>query len=192
GRQPESASQRRTEDLASARDDARPPGSIRYLIRILFMAAHPRLLEPNRSAQDFFGAELRHRRTEAGPSQAALAGEVFVTANMVAKVEAALRFPSLDLAQRSDAVLNAGGALTRLYTFAVAERAEHRRLRQQPGLDVGEIMQLRRLLAAITLVDTVQPSRASLDVLDMIDGALSSAGVTRAQTDQHAVSRGRR
>ncbi|MEV6966618.1 helix-turn-helix transcriptional regulator [Hamadaea sp. NPDC051192] len=149
-------------------------------------------MEPNRSAQHFFGAELRHRRTEAGLSQAALAGEVFVAANMVAKVEAALRFPSLDLAQRSDTVLNAGGALTRLYAFALAERDEHRRLRQQSGLDVGEIMQVLRLLATITAVRAVQPSIPSLDVLDMIDSALSSAGVTRAQTDCLAVSRGGR
>lgn len=156
------------------------------------MAAHSRLLEPTRSAQHFFGAELRYRRTTAGLSQAALAGEVFVTANMVAKVEAALRFPSLDLAQRSDAVLDADGALTRLYAFAVAEREEHRRLRQQSGLDVGEIMRLRRLLAMITLIRAVQPSIPSLDVLDMIDNALSSASANRAQTDRVAVSRGRR
>jgi transcriptional regulator with XRE-family HTH domain len=155
------------------------------------MAAHSRLLEPNLSAQHFFGAELRHRRTAAGLSQAALAGKVFVTADMLGKVEAAQRFPSLDLAQRSDAVLDADGALTRLYAFAVAERDERRRFRQQSGLDVGEIMQLRRLLAAITVVGTAQPSFPSLDVLDMIDSALSSAGVTRAQTDSHATSRGR-
>lgn len=156
------------------------------------MAAHPRLLEPNRSVQDFFGAELRQRRTEAGLSQGALAGKVFVTANMVAKVEAAQRFPSLDLAQRSDTFLDAGGALTRLYAFAVAERDEHRRLRQQSGLDVGEIIQLRRLLAMLTVVRTVQPSVPSLDVLDMIDGALSSAGVTRAHIDRLAVAGGGR
>ncbi|MCP2326955.1 transcriptional regulator with XRE-family HTH domain [Hamadaea flava] len=156
------------------------------------MAAHLRQLAPNLSAQHFFGAELRHRRTEAGLSQAALAGKVFVTANMVAKVEAAQRFPSLNLATRSDTVLDAGGALMRLYAFAVAERDEHRRLRQQSGLDVGEIMQLRRLLATITMVRTVEPSVPSLDVLDLIDGALSSAGAMGAQTDRVAVSRGGR
>lgn len=155
------------------------------------MAAHSRLTEPNRSAQHFFGAELRCRRTAAGLSQAALAATVFVTAAMLAKVEAAQRFPSLDLAQRSDAVLDADGALIRLYAFAVAERNERRRLRQQSGLDVGEIMQLRRLLAAITFVRTAQPSRPSLDVLDMIDSALSASGATRAQTDSDAMSRGR-
>jgi hypothetical protein len=148
------------------------------------MAAHSRLLEPNLSAQHFFGAELRHRRAEAGLSLAALAGKVFVTADMLGKVEAALRFPSLDLAERSDSVLDAGGVLTRLHAFAMAERERQRQLASANpvGLGPAEALQLRRLLAAISLVAAAQRAEPSHDLLNRIDGVLSVS-------DTHAPSR---
>jgi len=141
------------------------------------MAAHSRLLEPNRSAQHFFGAELRHRRTAAGLSLAALAGMVFVTADMLGKVEAAQRFPSLDLAQRSDIVLDADGALTRLHAFAVAEREHQRQLGPATAIGLGpaEAMQLRRLLAAIGLVAAAQTATPDPGLLHRIDGLISDA-----------------
>ena len=143
------------------------------------MAAHSRLLEPNRSAQHFFGAELRHRRAAAGLSLAALAGKVFVTADMLGKVEAAMRFPSLDLAQRSDIVLDADGALTRLHAFAVAERERQRQLGSATataiGLGQAEAMQLRRLLTAIDLVAAAQTATPDPGLLHRIDGLISDA-----------------
>ena len=141
------------------------------------MSAPPRMLEPNRSVLDFFGAELRHRRTAAGLSYAALARQVFVTADMVGKVEAGLRFPSLDLAQRADDLLHADGALVRLHGLAVAERQRQRA--QRAGLGCVEMAQLRRLLAAIDLIPAGRPGSSGLGVLDRIDDVIAQTTALR-------------
>ena len=146
------------------------------------MSAHPRPLEPHQSAQHFFGAELRCRRIEARLSLTAMADRVFVTAELLRKVEVAMRFPSLDLAQRSDIILDADGALTRLYAFAVAERDRQRQQRRAsvPGLEASETVQLRRLLAAINLVTAAQTATSNVDLLDWIDGVLPTVQANRS------------
>lgn len=131
-----------------------------------YMGAHVRPLEPHRSALHFFGAELRHRRIEAGLSLRLLAGRVFAAKTLVASVETGLRFPSLDLAARCDEVLAAGGALVRLHAFAVAGRDDQRHAHRPDGLDPAETVQLRRLLAAINLVTVAQTVPANLSLLD--------------------------
>jgi transcriptional regulator with XRE-family HTH domain len=138
------------------------------------MAAPLRPLRPYRSAWHFFGAELRYRRIEAGLSISGLAGKVFVSPTMLGKVEAADRFPSLDLTTGCDAVLDAGGALIRLHAFAAAER-QHGKPSQTAAarLHPAQIEQLHRLLAAISSTTAV-PAPAGTNLLDRIDDVLTA------------------
>lgn len=100
------------------------------------------------SAWRFFGAELRHHRLRAGLLLRELAPQVLASETLLGKVEAARRFPSLDLAQRCDAVLATGGILTRLYPLLVAERDAHHRAKAEQLTD-AETQALRALLAAL-------------------------------------------
>jgi tRNA (Thr-GGU) A37 N-methylase/DNA-binding XRE family transcriptional regulator len=81
----------------------------------------PKSLNPDLSARDRFGAELRSWRLRAGLSQAALARAVHVHPDLIAKVEKAVRRASKELAVDCDAVLGAGGALVGLWTVAAAD-----------------------------------------------------------------------
>lgn len=78
------------------------------------MAARPRQLTPHVSARHFFGAELRRWRTRRRWSQARLASQVFVSPDLIRKIEHAERSPSEVLAGRCDDLLQTGGALRRL------------------------------------------------------------------------------
>ena len=77
------------------------------------MAAPMSDLTPTASPRHFFGAELRFYRLRAGMSQHALAPRVLRSPTMLGKVEKAIRYPTLDLAERCDLVLDTateGGA----------------------------------------------------------------------------------
>lgn len=148
------------------------------------MAAPETPLTPYLSAQHFLGAELRHRRVAAGLSQRALAERLFVSWATVGKVELGQRYPTLDLTQRCDELLHAGGVLVRLHGLVEAERAAQARTALAPttGVDqeraaalVGQIVKaaLRQL-----------PTQTTAGVLARIDSALlADAAHTRpAQT----------
>lgn len=64
-----------------------------------------------------FGAELRHHRTEAGLSQADLAGKVYASHDVISKIETGERPPAEDLVTRLDDVpeLDTRGSLGRLW-----------------------------------------------------------------------------
>jgi tRNA (Thr-GGU) A37 N-methylase len=83
----------------------------------------PKPLNPQLSALDRFGAELRSWRERRGLSQAALARLVHVHPDLIAKVEKAVRRPTRDLVVGCDAQLGAGGALLGLWLSAAAERS---------------------------------------------------------------------
>ncbi|GAB3943682.1 hypothetical protein GCM10029976_066660 [Kribbella albertanoniae] len=68
------------------------------------------------SAQQFFGAELRHWRTTRGLSLRQLAELTHESYALIYRVEKAERSPSADLAVRADAVLNTDGALKRSWS----------------------------------------------------------------------------
>jgi len=74
-----------------------------------------RELHPNRSALDRFGYELRSWRKERGLSQARLGAAVHVSGDLIYKIELAERRAGRDLAARCDRVLEAFGALVRLW-----------------------------------------------------------------------------
>ncbi|MFI8187598.1 helix-turn-helix domain-containing protein [Streptomyces sp. NPDC085946] len=66
------------------------------------------------AAWEFFGAELRRRREEAGFTQVELGARVFVSGAYIGQFEQAIRKPQLDIAQRIDEVLQTDGIFERL------------------------------------------------------------------------------
>jgi ribosome-binding protein aMBF1 (putative translation factor) len=74
------------------------------------MGRRPRPLTPEASALARFGAELRGWRTGRGYSQQALARRVWRSQELLAKIEKAERWPSLEPAVRCDAVLDVQAA----------------------------------------------------------------------------------
>jgi transcriptional regulator with XRE-family HTH domain len=75
----------------------------------------PRLLNASASARHYFGAELRRLRELRRLSQDQLGALVHFSGDTIRRVETADRFPRRELAQACDQVLNAGGALQRLW-----------------------------------------------------------------------------
>jgi transcriptional regulator with XRE-family HTH domain len=80
-----------------------------------------RELEPSASVLAFFGAELRRLRAAADLSQEELGQRVTYSASLIGMIETARRAPSRDLAERCDAALDTGGALTRLWPLVSQE-----------------------------------------------------------------------
>jgi transcriptional regulator with XRE-family HTH domain len=74
-----------------------------------------RELHPSRSALHRFGYELRSWRKERGLSQARLGAAVHVSGDLIYKIELAERRAGKDLAARCDRILEAFGALMRLW-----------------------------------------------------------------------------
>ena len=66
------------------------------------------------AAWEFFGAELRRHREEAGLSQAELGARVFVSGAYIGQFEQAIRKPQLDIATRIDGILQTDGIFERL------------------------------------------------------------------------------
>jgi len=74
-----------------------------------------RVLQPERSALDRLGYELRRLRKARGYSLARVAGIVYVSSDLIQKIETAERRPGRDLAERLDEALRADGALLGLW-----------------------------------------------------------------------------
>lgn len=66
------------------------------------------------AAWEFFGAELKRCREEAGLTQAELGALVFVSGPYIGQFEQAIRKPQIDIAIRIDEVLQTGGIFERL------------------------------------------------------------------------------
>ncbi|MEU0738031.1 helix-turn-helix transcriptional regulator [Streptomyces sp. NPDC006134] len=66
------------------------------------------------AAWEFFGAELKRRREDAGLTQVELGARVFVSGAYIGQFEQAIRKPQLDIAQRIDEVLQSDGIFERL------------------------------------------------------------------------------
>jgi hypothetical protein len=75
------------------------------------MGRAERALQPGRSALDRFGYDLRRLRKERGYSLARLAGVVYVSADLIQKIEVAERRASRELTEQLDAALRADGML---------------------------------------------------------------------------------
>lgn len=84
------------------------------------MPQPPKQLDPGRSGRDWFGAELRHWRTQRRLSQAELGARVHVSGDLIGKIEKAVRTCTPELAAALDRFLETGGVLAR----AVARTAD--------------------------------------------------------------------
>lgn len=99
------------------------------------MGRRARELTPQASVRDRFGAELRRWRTTRGLTQSALGELVWHSAEVVAKVEKAERWPTQYFAERCDLVLGAGGVLIELFPLVEVQRlaCDGRRVRSSSG-----------------------------------------------------------
>lgn len=66
------------------------------------------------AAWEFFGAELKRRREDAGFSQSVLGARVFVSGGYIGQFEQAIRKPQLDVAERIDEALQTDGFFERM------------------------------------------------------------------------------
>jgi transcriptional regulator with XRE-family HTH domain len=83
-------------------------------------------LNPLASTRHLFGAELRYWRLHRQLSLARLGLAVHVSADLIGKIEKAQRWPSNDLVDQCEAILDSSGVLPRLYALAACERRAHR------------------------------------------------------------------
>lgn len=74
------------------------------------------------AAWEFFGAELKRRREEAGFTQVELGARVFVSGGYIGQFEQAIRKPQLDVAQRIDAVLQTAGFFERMWRKLIDDK----------------------------------------------------------------------
>jgi transcriptional regulator with XRE-family HTH domain/tetratricopeptide (TPR) repeat protein len=76
------------------------------------------------SVKHYFGAELRRFRVARRLSQAALGAATHVSADLIAKIEKAERWPARDFAERCDQALESEGVLVRLWPLVEQLRCE--------------------------------------------------------------------
>ncbi len=74
-----------------------------------------KMLRPDRSARDLWGAELRALRDRHGLSLAELASRIYYDASHLGKFERAERKPPRGIAEACDQVLGGTGVLVRLW-----------------------------------------------------------------------------
>ncbi|MCC3332780.1 helix-turn-helix domain-containing protein [Nocardia abscessus] len=104
----------RTENL-SASEAAPKPVSNDQVKEDEAMAQQPRELAAMESAQQFFGAELRHWRLLRKMSLNRLGAVSHDSGSLICKIEKAQRRPTRDFAQRMDEALETGGVLERMW-----------------------------------------------------------------------------
>ncbi|MGW6788337.1 helix-turn-helix domain-containing protein [Streptomyces chartreusis] len=74
------------------------------------------------AAWEFFGAELKRRRENAGITQVELGSRVFVSGGYIGQFEQAIRKPQLVVAQRIDESLQTDGIFERLWRKLIKEQ----------------------------------------------------------------------
>ncbi|WP_428962247.1 helix-turn-helix domain-containing protein [Micromonospora fluostatini] len=117
------------------------------------MGQRPAELRPYASACHFLGAELRCWRQQRGLSLARLAALVYVSPDLLGKIEKAERTASLNVLARCDEVLGTGGALARLRRFVDHQTAA------QPRTDASAAMPARfRVVTEIVAVGQSTPT----------------------------------
>jgi len=74
------------------------------------------------AAWEFFGAELKRRREDAGFTQVELGARVFVSGGNIGQFEQAIRKPQLDVAQRIDETLQTDGFFERTWRKLIDDK----------------------------------------------------------------------
>lgn len=74
------------------------------------------------AAWEFFGAELKRRREDAGFTQVELGARVFVSGGYIGQFEQAIRKPQLDVAQRIDELLQTDGFFERTWQKLIDDK----------------------------------------------------------------------
>lgn len=74
------------------------------------------------AAWEFFGAELKRRREEAGLTQVELGALVFVSGGYIGQFEQAIRKPQLDVAMRIDDILQTAGFFERTWRKLIDDK----------------------------------------------------------------------
>lgn len=85
------------------------------------MKFQPNELQPDRSARDFFGAEIRRYREKAGMSMLQLAEIINYSKSFVARIETAEQLPYEDVPKKLDEHFDTDGHFMRLYALATKE-----------------------------------------------------------------------
>ncbi|MGW3275560.1 helix-turn-helix domain-containing protein, partial [Streptomyces kronopolitis] len=73
----------------------------------------PKPLDPSSSPRAMLGAELRHKREEAGLTQEELGRHLFVSGSFIGQLEAGTRRMQMEYAVKIDEVLGTDGYFTR-------------------------------------------------------------------------------
>ncbi|MDH6627637.1 transcriptional regulator with XRE-family HTH domain [Streptomyces sp. LBL] len=142
---------------------------------------------------EFFGAELKRRREDAGITQVELGSRVFVSGPYIGQFEQAIRKPQLDIAQRIDGVLQTDGIFERLckkliddprYADYFAKAAELEALATKicefaPALVPG-LLQTAGYARAVTIA--ANPFVTDEYVEDMVTGRLERARTLKDAT----------
>jgi transcriptional regulator with XRE-family HTH domain len=115
-----------------------------------------RVLVPERSALDLWGAELRALRDAQGLSLAKLGARVRFDSSYLARMERGQQFPTLTVAQACDQELGASGELVRLWHIADRER-------QRKTTDVASSP---RNVASLLAIPGAGPRLAALPVVN--------------------------
>ena len=145
------------------------------------------------AAWEFFGAELRRHREDAGLSQAELGGRVFVSGAYIGQFEQAIRKPQLDISQRIDQILQTDGIFERLcrklindkrYADYFARAAELERHATQicefaPSLIPG-LLQTGAYARAVTLA--MNPFAADEYVEEKVSGRMERQDILKDAT----------
>ncbi|WP_052866876.1 helix-turn-helix domain-containing protein [Streptomyces niger] len=128
--------------------------------------ANCKALDPGASPLDYFGAELRRLREQAGLTLDQLGKRVYLTGSMIGQVETAAKMPKDEHIPRLDEALGAEGALVRLWELVRRSKLPYKHRR------VAELQSsARRILAyqpqvVYGLLQTPEYARAILGVLD--------------------------
>lgn len=145
------------------------------------------------AAWEFFGAELKRRREEAGLTQVELGARVFVSGGYIGQFEQAIRKPQLDVAQRIDEILQTDGIFERMwrklikeqpYTEYFAHAAELERLATEiyeyaPAVVPG-LLQTREYARAMFLAGN--PLAADEYIEDLITGRMDRTRLLKDAT----------
>jgi transcriptional regulator with XRE-family HTH domain len=115
------------------------------------MTIDERELFPERSAHDFFGAEMRHLRKRHDLSVGELAQLVRYSKTHVSNIETATRMPPPDLPGTLDAVLPSSGSFfSRLYPLVVEERNALSRSRSDAYLELEGLANTQHHYSMVT------------------------------------------